>query len=196
MTHWRQWIVALVCGLTTVFVFLCDIFNVHFAVLDYVNSSVVGLICIGVILFHHISLQTTERIASGCIALLSAALIVIVFLTVLVPKAAQHPFPLITIGFTLAIYGVLLFMALSDFMIAGLAAFLTRTRGPAWLKEIDYLYLMLAAIGLVGSLNRIEGISGKLTGYDLVGPLIVTTALAVRLLKTRAEIARWNRPPA
>jgi hypothetical protein len=60
-------------------------------------------------------------------------------------------------------------------------------------KELDYIYLSLGAVGIFGSLSRVEGLAGRTTKCDILGPIVLATALVLRFIKTRAEIAGWNK---
>jgi hypothetical protein len=90
-------------------------------------------------------------------------------------------------------YGVLLYAALSAAFQGGVGKYLTRTRGEKWVKELDYVYITIGAIGVVAALNRLDRASDRFQGADFVAPLVVVTALTIRLLKTRAEVAGWNK---
>jgi hypothetical protein len=70
---------------------------------------------------------------------------------------------------------------------------LTAQRGEKWIKEMDYLYLAIGAAGVLVSVNRIEFVTGRFDGSDILGPLFLVTALVIRLIKTRADIGGWNR---
>jgi hypothetical protein len=85
------------------------------------------------------------------------------------------------------------FVLIGEFMCMGLATWLTNKRGDLWTKEIDYVYLVLAAIGVGASANRLETVQGRIEGYDLLGPVIISIAIGIRLIKTRAEVAGWNK---
>jgi hypothetical protein len=50
------------------------------------------------------------------------------------------------------------------------------------------VYLLLGAVGIFGSLGKIKFVTGKFERLDLIGPMILIAALAIRLVKTRAEI--------
>jgi hypothetical protein len=39
-----------------------------------------------------------------------------------------------------------------------------------WVKEIDDIYLLPGAFGIIGSVNRVEGITHRFTKIDIVGP--------------------------
>jgi hypothetical protein len=94
----------------------------------------------------------------------------------------------------LVTYGVSLYIVIGDILLMGGANYLTKVRGEKWAKEIDYIYLFFGCLGVIGTVNRIEVISGRTTAVDLVGPLVLTTAIIFRLLKTRVEIGEWNKP--
>jgi hypothetical protein len=68
----------------------------------------------------------------------------------------------------------------------------TRKRGEKWTKEMDYLYLSIGVFGVLFSLNRIDILSGRFEGTDIVAPLLLTTAIVLRFIKTRAELGKWN----
>jgi hypothetical protein len=93
----------------------------------------------------------------------------------------------------LVIYVVALFVVVSDIMLAGFAKYLTRKRGEKWTKEIDYLYLIVGIVGIVVALNRLEFLTGRIEGSDVIAPLILATAVVIRFIRTRAEIAGWNK---
>jgi hypothetical protein len=94
----------------------------------------------------------------------------------------------------LFLYGITVFIFLCDLMLyKQLAQYLTRKRGTNWTKEMDYLYLGLGALGVLFSVNRINIVTGRFEGTDIIAPLLLTTALVIRLIKTRAEIGNWNK---
>jgi hypothetical protein len=91
-------------------------------------------------------------------------------------------------------YGVTLYMVLVYVLREKkFAEWLTRKRGEQWVKEIDYLFLPLGAAGVVATAEKLESGSGP-SRLDMLGPLMLTTALVLRLIKTRAEIGEWNKP--
>jgi hypothetical protein len=100
-------------------------------------------------------------------------------------------FPLVVA--TLILYSAALFVLLSEIMLAGLAKFLTAKRGERWVKELDYVYLTIGAVGIVASMNRIEFLTGRFERADILAPLILATAVVIRFVKTRAEIGDWNK---
>jgi hypothetical protein len=103
-----------------------------------------------------------------------------------------EPLPFKVLAAVLVLYGIGLFVILSELLLMGLAKFLTAKRGDKWIKEMDYLYLSIGAGGILLSMNRIEFLTDRFAGTDIVAPLILTTAVVIRFLKTRADIGRWN----
>ncbi len=93
----------------------------------------------------------------------------------------------------LVMFGSALYAVLCDALRFGMAAYLTRKRGEKWIKELDYVYLTLGAFGVVGSMNRLELAGGHYTQLDLLAPLVLTSAIVIRLVKTRADIEGWNK---
>jgi hypothetical protein len=43
-------------------------------------------------------------------------------------------------------------------------------------------------------MNRVDFLTGRLEGTDILAPLVLATAVVIRFIKTRAEIGGWNRP--
>ncbi len=105
------------------------------------------------------------------------------------PQAVSHA----RLMSVLAIYGVTLFVVLSVAMKVSLAFWLTKRRGEKWLKELDYLYLSLGGIGIVTSVSRLPFVTDRIAVGDLIAPLMLTTAVVIRFLKTRGDIAGWNK---
>jgi len=77
-------------------------------------------------------------------------------------------------------------------LIARGARYLTRVRGDRWIKELEYLYVALGTIGVVGLLNKWDRLGQPWEKIDLVAPVLFATAVVVKLIKTRAEIGRWS----
>jgi hypothetical protein len=63
-----------------------------------------------------------------------------------------------------------------------------------WVKEIDDICLLAGAFGIIGSVNSVEEITHRFTKTDIVGPAVLTTAIVLRWVKTRAETGGWNKP--
>jgi hypothetical protein len=54
--------------------------------------------------------------------------------------------------------------------------------------------LSLGSAGIIASVNRLPFVTGKIDSADLFAPLLLTTAVVIRFIKTRAEIGGWNKP--
>jgi hypothetical protein len=93
-------------------------------------------------------------------------------------------------------YSAVLFVFLSELLMKGGAAWLTKRRGEKWIKEIDYFYLALAAAGLVISIGQLQAVSDKISLPGTIGTLVLATAIVLRAIKTRTDIGGWNRSDA
>lgn len=91
------------------------------------------------------------------------------------------------------VFAAFLFLVLSELMVSGMASALTRWRGEVWVKELDYIYLMLGCGGLAISISRLDTVSDKLALPEYVGPFVLAAALAIRAIKTRAEVNEWSK---
>jgi hypothetical protein len=96
----------------------------------------------------------------------------------------------------MAVYGTALYIFLCESLLQGGAQWLTKKRGEKWVKELDYFYLWLGVVGIIGSVNRIEQVGGRFSKVDILAPLVFVTAVVIRFIKTRAEIDGWNKPHA
>lgn len=87
------------------------------------------------------------------------------------------------------------FVFACDALTSGLAEWLTRHRGELWVKEIDYIYLSLASLGIASSVFKLQKPGGAtdLSMVDWFGPIVLSLALALRMVKTRAEVNEWNK---
>jgi hypothetical protein len=94
----------------------------------------------------------------------------------------------------LIVYGISLYIILSDAMLLGLASYLTKKWGRNWVKAMDYPYLFLGTLGILMSASRLDIVTDRFSRIDILGPLVVTTAVIIRFVKTRADIAGWNEP--
>ena len=90
-------------------------------------------------------------------------------------------------------FGLFLFISISEWLLRGLAMRLTNWRGDKWVKELDYLYVTFGAFGVVISLNKPEVAADPVVMLSLWGPILLATAIVIRLIKTRAEIGTWNK---
>ena len=88
---------------------------------------------------------------------------------------------IVTFGYATALYG--------EILLHGVAERLTIKRGEEWVKELDYIYLSLGSVGIIGAINRSDAVTDRITKADLFVPAITATAIVVRFIKTRAEIS-------
>jgi hypothetical protein len=92
------------------------------------------------------------------------------------------------------VYAASLFVMLSEALtLFGGAATLRRWRGEKWVKELDYIYFAFGGVGAVLAVNRMNAIGEKLSLSDLYVPIILASALVIRVIKTRAEINEWHK---
>jgi hypothetical protein len=117
-------------------------------------------------------------------------LVVVIFVVLVRTREAMSVSALTSL---LLLYGVSLFVILGDILMGGLAKYLIAKRGEKWTKELDYVYLSIGSLGIVGTLNKRDFVSGRSDWADVIAPLILTTAVVIRVTKTRAEIEGWNK---
>jgi hypothetical protein len=122
-----------------------------------------------------------------------AALFLVVVLIFAILAITPEPISFGRLAAILFLYGSLSFILISTALQNGLAAWLTRKRGEHWVKELDYVYLAIGSIGVLATVNRLPFITDKIEAGDLIAPVIITTAIVIRLIKTRAEIGGWNK---
>lgn len=67
-----------------------------------------------------------------------------------------------------------------------------RLGGNNWVKQIDYIYLLMGSGGIAGSIDRLSAVEHKMKFLSDLGPLLVAAAIAIRLVKTRVEINGWD----
>jgi hypothetical protein len=126
-------------------------------------------------------------------AVLQVLMIVVTVAFFVVLSIDPAPIALGEIGAVLFLYGTMLFILLSTILQSGVAAWLTRKRGEKWVKELDYIYLSIGSVGVLATLNGLPFITHKIDAGDLMAPVILTTAIVIRFIKTRAEIAGWHK---
>jgi hypothetical protein len=107
-----------------------------------------------------------------------------------------QPMSLGRIATLMYLYGTCIFILLTAVMQRGLAAWLTNKRGKHWVKELDYVYLTLGSFGIIAAINRLPFVTNKIEAGDIIAPVLLTTAVVIRFIKTRAEIGKWNMPPS
>jgi hypothetical protein len=60
-------------------------------------------------------------------------------------------------------------------------------------KELDYVYFAFGSLGAVMAVNRMNAVAEKLMLPDLYVPVILASALVIRVIKTRAEVNEWQK---
>src|SRR4051812_29720260 len=129
----------------------------------------------------HFSLRPPPRILLLILFLYSASYVGSYVVILSIGSISLTQMLIVTFGYATALYG--------EILLHGVAERLTIKRGEKWVKELDYIYLSLGAI------NRSDAVTDRITKADLFVPAIITTAIVVRFIKTRAEITGWNRLP-
>ena len=100
-----------------------------------------------------------------------------------------------TIVTCVLVYATSIFVLASELLTTlRRAATRTRGRGEKWVKELDYVYFAFGSLGAVLAVNRMNAIGEKLILSDLFVPVILASALVIRVIKTRAEINEWHKP--
>ena len=61
------------------------------------------------------------------------------------------------------------------------------------MKELDYVYFAFGSLGAVMAVNRMNAVAEKLMLPDLYVPVILASALVIRVIKTRAEVNEWQK---
>ena len=102
-----------------------------------------------------------------------------------------EPVDIWTVFLFMAAYGIALYICLCEVLLRGMARWLTNKRGEKWVKELDYVYLALGVVGILGSVNRINQVTGRFSNVDILAPVVLVTAVVIRFIKTRAEIGGW-----
>ncbi|MEY9180346.1 hypothetical protein ABIG06_002268 [Bradyrhizobium sp. USDA 326] len=154
--------------------------------------SLAGWAFIGLIVFHHFAKDDAGKFSDVPVSILRAAIMMGIALALVYTWSGRKDIKFWYLAEVSVLYGLGLFVLLSDAIRHGLGAKLTRWRGPNWVKELDYVYLCFGGVGALTSLNRLETVSDKLEVSDIYGPIILTTALVIRAIKTRSEINKWN----
>jgi hypothetical protein len=89
------------------------------------------------------------------------------------------------------IFGSAVFILLSEILVQlKLGLYLTRKRNE-WVKEIEYAYLLLGGTSIIAGMNKLPNVM-QVKGLEIVAALVLTFAIVLRLIKTRAEIGKWN----
>jgi hypothetical protein len=98
-----------------------------------------------------------------------------------------------TLAFAVFLFGASLFMILDEAMYLGGRWLTKRLGGNNWVKQIDYIYLLMGSFGIAGSIDRLSFVEQKVEFVSDYGPLLVAAAIAIRLVKTRVEINGWDK---
>lgn len=93
-------------------------------------------------------------------------------------------------------YGVALYTILCEWLMRRGAKQLTEKRGENWPKEIDYLYLTIGAFGIFATITRSDASLEHAWAPGTLSGILLTTALVLRFIKTRAEVKGWNKKDA
>jgi hypothetical protein len=143
-----------------------------------------------VLLGCHLLLKNSDRWKG--LRLLTALMLLAAPLIVIGLVSARPLVRFSTIITCVFVYAVSLFVALSEILtLFGGGAALTRWRGEKWVKELDYVYFALGGLGAVLAVNRMNAVGEKLSLPDLFVPIVLASALVVRVIKTRSEINEW-----
>jgi hypothetical protein len=154
---------------------------------DFEFYALMALIC--VMSFVHFTAGTPRQKLSS-VAVGSVAVILFLWLLLL---SFSKSVPLRDVLLATSGYCISLFVTLSEILVRGGGAWLTGKRGDKWTKEIDYVYLVLGAGGLLLSVSQLSVVADKVSFPSTLGALCLATALVLRAIKTRAEIAGWNK---
>lgn len=124
------------------------------------------------------------------ISVLLAAIGYILFGTALQPAPSLARFVSILLA-----WGVAVYLLIVELLLIGLAGWLNEKLVPQgrWIREIEYPYLMLGLFGLFFTVNRLPNLEGRIEHVDLLGPIVIVAAVAIKLVKTRAEVYDWGK---
>jgi hypothetical protein len=94
---------------------------------------------------------------------------------------------------TTFMFGAAVYVFVAENFLQWAAPLLNRRRPGKWIKELEYPYLMLGTIGVFVAINRIDIVEGMGRSLDLWGPMLIASAIAVKLIKVRAETNDWDK---
>lgn len=126
------------------------------AIVERHFELVVLIFAIGVLIIHFASRRRLDTMFIVVLAIL-ALLILLLFGAL---AYSQEPTPFVRVASVLIVYGAALFVILSELLPRGFAKFLTSKRGEKWTKEMDYFYLTLGILEIIGSLGKIQFLTG------------------------------------
>ena len=148
------------------------------------------VIAIGAVVFlgaHLLHVKRRDTVLMACLFIVCTVLIF------LIQAFSALPMTFARMSSLVLMYGVASFVALNTLLTEGLAQWLTKWRGEKWVKELDYVYLTLGCGGILATVNRLSFVTGKIDAGDLIAPVLLTTAIVIRFIKTRADIGGRNK---
>jgi hypothetical protein len=164
--------------------------SAHVAGLSDAAEWFVALLALALLAWHFLNKDSRN---SG--RLVFGLALLVVPLTVISLASSRPLVRFSTIVTCVFVYAVSLFVVVTELLtLFGGAAALTRWRGEKWVKELDYIYFAFGSLGAVLAVNRMNAVGEKLILSDLYVPVILASALVVRVIKTRAEINEWHKP--
>jgi hypothetical protein len=164
--------------------------SAHIAGLSDAAEWFVALLALLLLAWHFLNKDSRN---SG--RLVFALALLVVPLTVISLASSRPLVRFSTIVTCVFVYAVSLFVIVSELLtLFGGSATLTRWRGEKWVKELDYVYFAFGSLGAVLAVNRMNAVGEKLILSDLYVPVILASALVIRVIKTRAEINNWHKP--
>ena len=149
----------------------------------------IGVLIAIVVLAHF--LEPKAHLSTASLATLPGLLGILGFIEI--ENVGRHDAQVVNASLLLLMYAASLFVILSDILLAGGAAYLTKARGEKWTKELDYVYFGLGGVGAFVTLNRLDLLSGPILNNEQIGLAILASSIVVRLIKTRADIGDWNK---
>jgi hypothetical protein len=164
--------------------------SAHIAGLSDAAEWFVALLALLLLAWHFLNKDSRN---SG--RLIFGLALLVVPLTVISLASSRPLVRFSTIVTCVFVYAVSLFVIVSELLtLFGGAATLTRWRGEKWVKELDYVYFAFGSLGAVLAVNRMNAVGEKLILSDLYVPVILASALVIRVIRTRAEINDWHKP--
>jgi hypothetical protein len=119
----------------------------------------------------------------------------LMFLIILFIRQPQVPidgFIMVVLGWALIIY-LLIVDIVRHYVGPRLIRWCT-ARPTRWIKEMEYPYLALGVVGVLLTINRMPKMTGTIPNLDLVGPIVLITAVALKCVRTGAEVYEWHKP--
>jgi hypothetical protein len=159
--------------------------------LGYRVMSYLALVVACMTVFMHVALSShriTVRYGIVAYAALASFPVLFVFGRIVV----RTRIPMENFVILILCFGLLAYVMIAELFLRWGADWLNRHR-LTWVKELEYVYVVLGVLGLAVSINRMEIMDGKVEGLNLAGPLIVMLAVVVKMIKVRAEVSEWDK---